>query len=233
MSASRRFRVSRLPDGPMALEAGPAHHLVHVLRISEGARVTVFDGRGQELSVEVVSIDGVRVQVAPVGPIETAAPTRPAGLLLAQLKPKALDVAIRMAVEAGTTHIDIFPTQRSLKRPARLERWHRLAEAAARQCGRADLPDILASDSLSSALNGAITRDFRLFVALPGTPALPAPAKPAAVLIGPEGGLDEREIQLSLDASARPVGLGQWVLRADTAAAIASAWVSQPPAPQP
>jgi len=220
VSLRRRFRVESLPQDEAALDAAASHHLLRVLRLGPGARVVVFDGGGKQRAVEVVSVEGGIAIVRPDGPVQVAAPDQAAHLLLGQLKPKAHDVAVRMAVEAGITHLHIFAAHRSVKRPARIDRWERLVEAAAQQCGRADLPTLYAHDSLGQAL-ADLPSDLGVWVALPG--AEPARVTgPAAAIVGPEGGLTEREVDLALDAGAQPLGLGAWTLRADTAAALAS-----------
>lgn len=229
MSARRRFRVETLPEGPTLLDEGPTHHLLHVLRLGVGARVRVFDGHGSEQEVDVVDVQGSDVTILPVGPVVASAPTVPAHLLLASLKPKALDLALRMSVEAGITHIRIFPAARSIRRPARLDRWVRITEAAAQQCGRADLPDLDAMPSLDAAMLRAQDEGCAVHLALPQADRLPPPTSPVAVVVGPEGGFTPAEVRQGLQAGARPLGLGDWVLRADTAALLASAWASSGP----
>jgi len=225
----RRFRVDALPSESVLLDAAASHHLLRVLRLGVGARVLVFDGQGQQRVVQVQEVVEGQARVCPDGPVQHAAPDQPAHLLLAQLKPKAQDVALRMAVEAGVTHVCVFRAQRSLRRPPRLDRWSRLAQAAAQQCGRADLPELSTASSLLDAID-ALPSGTGTWIALPG--AEPAPVQaPAAAIVGPEGGLTEREVEQALSAGARPLGLGHWTLRADTAAALASFMVCSAAAP--
>ena len=173
MSLRRRFLVDPLPEAPTELPEQAAHHLLHVLRLGAGARITVFDGRGSERPVEVHRVEDDRVFVQPCGPITQARASRDAHLLLALLKPKALDVALRMAVEIGVTHVHVFRAERSVKRPPRLDRWERLIAPAAQQCGRADLPTVRAYPSLDAALD-ALPDGIPLFAALVVVTVFPA-----------------------------------------------------------
>lgn len=220
----RRVRVQQLPSpGPVPLPPAEAHHLVHVLRCGEGAEVVAFDGRGHQVRCRVTT-SGQGVQIQAIDAPTQRTPTRPAHLALALLKPKALDLALRMAVEAGITHVHIYTAARSQNRPPRPDRWTKIAEAAAKQCGRADLPTLLVHASLMEALDSLA--GMGLYIALPGAPSLKPPSSPASAIVGPEGGLTETEIEAALSAGAQPLGLGQWVLRAETAAILASGFIS-------
>lgn len=222
----RRALVSPLPgEGPTELPAGASHHLLTVLRLAPGAMLTLFDGAGRALEAELIEARAGRAVVEARGPIVGARPSREAHLVLGLIKPKALDIALRMGVEAGLTHLHLFVARRSQGRPPREDRWERIAEAAATQCGRADLPKITWAPSLQAALD-ALPSGLALYVATPGAPKLPEPSEPAAIVVGPEGGLDDVEVRACDERGATPVGLGAWTLRADTAASLAAGFVS-------
>lgn len=222
----RRFAIDALPgDTPVTLPAAASHHLLRVLRLGVGAEVTVFDGSGMQVLARVCDVVDDRARLEAIAPPAAAAPAHPAHVVLALVKPKALDVALRMAVEAGVTHIHVYASTRSLRRPPRLDRWSRVTVAAAQQCGRADVPVLDWADSLQACLD-ALPPGLELAVAVPGAPAAPSPRGAAAVVVGPEGGLTSAEVGIARAAGATPLGLGAWTLRADTAAALAAAWVS-------
>lgn len=223
----RRMRVPALPGAaPVRLPAAAAHHVVHVLRLRVGARLLVFDGAGHQQVVELQEIDDQGVLACPVSEALVARPERESALLLALLKPKALDVAVRMATETGVTAITVWRAARSVQRPPRVDRWERIAQAAAQQCGRADLPALRAADGLDGALDAAQSAGHRLLVALPGAARPDRQQGRMAAIVGPEGGLTEQEVDVCLQAGATPLGLGAWTLRADTAAALAAAFVA-------
>jgi 16S rRNA (uracil1498-N3)-methyltransferase len=222
----RRALVSPLPgDEPTELSAAPSHHLLNVLRLQPGAALTLFDGAGRALEAELIDARDGRAVVEARGPIVEARPSRDAHLVLGLIKPKALDLALRMGVEAGLTHVHLFVARRSQGRPPREDRWERIAEAAATQCGRADIPTITWAASLEAALD-ALPPGLALYVATPGAHKPGPPSGPAAAVVGPEGGLADHEMSVCERRGAVPLGLAAWTLRAETAAALAAGFVS-------
>lgn len=220
----RRLRLAPLPSpGDTALlDEGPSHHLLHVLRARPGLEVLVFDGQGAQARARLVDVHQGRARVELLSQPVLAAPAHALHLLLGLLKGPAMDAAVRMATEAGATHIHPLLLQRSVARGDRRERWLRIATSAATQCGRADVPEVFTPLPLREALD-SLPSEVDARVALPGADRLPGSSGPAAVLVGPEGGLSPKEVQQALDAGLRPMGLGDWVLRAETAAAVATA----------
>ncbi len=220
----RRLRLAPLPPpGHRALlDAEPSHHLLHVLRARLGLELLVFDGQGAQARARLVGQEEGRALVELLTEPALAAPTHPLHLLLGLLKGSAMDAAVRMATEAGVTHVHPLLLERSVARGDRTQRWLRIATSAATQCGRADIPQFLTLARLGQALV-ALPPGVDARVALLGAERLPAAQGPAAVLVGPEGGLTPKEAQQALDAGLRPMGLGSWVLRAETAAAVATA----------
>ena len=216
----RRFRVDDLPaSGELLLDRESSHHLLTVLRIRRGERVELFDGSGRAAQAELLGIEEDR---AHMNLVETPRQLQPAGeayLIIGIPKGQAMDAAVRMATEAGATVIQPVVTQRSVARGDRGERWTRIATSAAQQCGRAELPRVQPLCSLAEALD-AVPSDIQRFVAMPGAKASVPPHRGAAILVGPEGGLTEREVALAQSKGWAPIALGPWVLRADTAAAI-------------
>jgi len=222
----RRALVHPLPGAePTRLDSAVSHHLVHVLRLQPGARVVAFDGRGAQVITELIAVESGVAIVRATGEPVRAEPSRAAHLVLGRIKPKALDLGLRMAVEAGITHLHLFDGDHSQGRPPREDRWERIAAAAATQCGRADLPTVLSYPSLSAALD-ALPTSIALFVATPGAQRHGPPQVPAAIIVGPEGGLSPTERERCATRGAIPVGLAAFTLRAETACAIAAAFVS-------
>jgi hypothetical protein len=99
-----------------------------------------------------------------------------------------------------------------------------VAAAAARQCGRADLPTVAAITPLAAAL-AAVSAPGRLLADPAGPPlsAAQPPAPAVAILVGPEGGLSDDERAAALAAGFAPVSLGPTILRAETAGLILAA----------
>lgn len=218
----RRFWISRLgtPGEQLALDPQASHHLVHVLRATKGQAVVVFDGAGAWAQAMVETPDATRAVVRQVGPTYLVKPTHPLVLLLGLAKADAMNTAVRMATESGATALQPVQMARSIPKKGRIDRWKRIATAAAAQCGRADRPQVLPVRSLADALHN-LPQGIDLRVADPGAGPLPRATGPAAVVVGPEGGLTGAERAQLAAHGARTVGLGAWTLRVDTAVAVA------------
>jgi 16S rRNA (uracil1498-N3)-methyltransferase len=218
----RRFLCAPLPPPEGApLPPELARHVTAVLRLKPGATLVLFDGAGVEVEAELIDLDGApgaRARQAP-RPATASAETH---LLLGVLKGPMMDEAVRMATEAGMTHLHPVLLARSVAEGDRRERWARIAEGATRQCGRADVPQLAPPRPLAEAL-AAVAHVPDRRVALPGGAPMPGATGPVAVLIGAEGGFTERELLHARDAGFVAFYLGPWVLRAATAAPVALA----------
>ena len=222
----RRFWVSHLAAVGQEQRLGhqESHHLLRVTGVAPGEEVELFDGLGGRAAGVLERVEE-GIAVLSVCEQLGADPTLPVWLLLAQLKRPAFDLALRMGTELGVAEILPVSARRSVVKGERRDRWERVLKAAATQCGRASLPGIQEPMSLQAALEslpGSIPR----FLALPGADPVPRPKGPVAVLVGPEGGWTPEEQELALAAGARPLGLGRFTLRADTAAVAALAWAT-------
>jgi 16S rRNA (uracil1498-N3)-methyltransferase len=221
--------ASGLPDAiDVAGEDG--HHLARVLRLRAGETVTAADGSGRWRPYRVAGIAGVGeaavVRLDAAGPVESEPALQP-GLAVgfALTKGDKPELAVQKLTELGVDRILPVVADRSVARPdparapAVVERWRRIAREAARQCRRARLP---------------VVEELRPLADLAGHPGIvvaergggPAGAlgMPAGgevlVVVGPEGGLSEAEVE-GLAPWAR-LGLGPYVLRAETAALAAA-----------
>ncbi|HEY8428113.1 MAG TPA: RsmE family RNA methyltransferase [Sandaracinaceae bacterium] len=232
--SARRFFARALPaaGGEVRLDAGAARH-ARVLRLREGDAVVLFDGSGAEAEGHVASIgDEVRCVVGP--PRAGAAPGP--SVVLCQCLPKGskLDDIVRASTELGVRAIHLVSSERAVARPdparaeKRLERLAAVAREAARQSGRADVPDLLAPAPLDEVLARAPEGAARIAFAPGGEGTLASAvgeARLAWVLIGPEGGLAPAELALAARIGFAVVGLGRTVLRVETAAPVALALV--------
>ena len=226
-------------DGPLPgpgqrvrLGQSASHHLLVVCRHPRGGLLRLFDGSGEEVEAQLVDVeDGVAV-VQGTGPRKVAPPSPALHLVLAVLKGPALEHALRMAVEVGVTEIHLATTARTVPRGERRDRWLRILDGACQQCGRTTRPQLSPLARLEDAL-ARVAPDVARFIAVPGA-TLPVRGAPSAALaVGPEGGFTASEVDLARNAGWLPVGLGPWVLRADTAVAVGlSAVRSRGKAPQ-
>lgn len=208
----------------VSLDDETSAHVLRVMRMRPGDVLTLFDGVGFEVDatlekgpkdVAVARVSGVMREVRAPHPVH---------LLLAVLKGPAMDDAVRMATEAGMTHLHPLATTHAVPKGERPERWARILVSACEQCRRADVPvvyPIVRLDEAIARLDGVTDRR----VATPGGPRGAAATGATAILIGPEGGLSDAEQALAERAGFAPIGLGPFVLRGLTAAAVAVASV--------
>jgi len=225
----RRFPVDQLgaAGDRCLLSPEAAHHALRVCRLAEGEALIAFDGRGHQ-AMGRLEIDADGAWVRQLAEPERAAPHRPVTLLLALLKGDAMSRALRMATEAGATRIIPAISQRSVATGERRDRWERILESAAQQCGRADQPVLDDTAKLAQQLT-RVPADLPRFVAAPGAPSREPSAGGAALAIGPEGGWTPEELRRFADAGWESIGLGSWVLRADTAVAVGVAALTRDP----
>jgi 16S rRNA (uracil1498-N3)-methyltransferase len=228
----RRFFASHLPaTGTFVLGGEEGTHLTRVLRAREGEEVLVFDGRGREARCRIAA---ARKDEADLAVVEDTSPPRAMrDVLLCTAVPRGerMEWLVEKATEAGATAIVGVAAARSVRDrvgPNNLRRWRRAALEAAKQCGRADIPEVSEIVELADAL--ARCEGRLVCVALPGSAVTldallatsPGPAAArVAVFIGPEGGFEPEEEAALRGAGALPFSLGSRILRIETAAAIA------------
>jgi 16S rRNA (uracil1498-N3)-methyltransferase len=224
-------------DTPLAanstidLPARIAHHATHVLRLRDGDRVVVFDGRGGEYPARLAD-RGARARLEAHDPVEREAPI-PLALMQAWIAIDKLEWVVEKAVELGVGRIVLAPARRSVVQLAgarldrRIERLREIVVAACCQCGRNRLPDLAAESDFAAALAAAAppgTTGLLLHPdAAPWLPAAAIAGQGFAVAVGPEGGFDAGELALAARHGYRAVRLGARVLRTETAGLAALA----------
>ncbi len=205
------------------------HHWVKVLRAQVGETATLFNGQGGEYEVTLsdVAKKSASVQVTAFNPTNRTPAIR---TLLGQVMSKGdrMDYAIQKAVELGVSEIQLLTSERCEMRlkydrdQKKLDHWQGIAIAACEQCGMNLVPKILAPLSLEKWLASE----------LPETKLVLAPNKDETnplnnaksnivLLIGPEGGLSEIEIQAANDVGFINWCIGERVLRTETAPVVA------------
>jgi 16S rRNA (uracil1498-N3)-methyltransferase len=226
----------------VTIEGEPHRHVARVLRARAGDKLTLFDGHGGEADAEVLAIERDQTTLSLGARRQVAAPAGPRVVLLQSLaRGEKMDWIVQKTTELGVHEIVPIAAGRSVTRlPAaeaapRRARWEKIAQEAARQCGRADVPAIAAPRSLADALASHGESPDHLRLALwegsRGKPLRAAlaghPSAPVAVtlLVGPEGGFAEEEIAAAAHAGFEIVGLGPRILRVETAAVVAVALV--------
>jgi len=235
MTAPRFFLPSplapALAGSTVELPDAAAHHAVRVVRLAVGAALTLFDGTGGEYAATLVRADrrGAAVRIEGFEAVERESPLA-VTLAQAVAANDAMDYAIRKTTELGVTSIQPLLTARSAPLPPgeradkRVLHWRQVAIAACEQCGRNRVPEVLPPQRLEdwlAAWTGSgivLAPDAQCPLA-----ALAPTAAPVALLIGPEGGFDARELQAARARGFHAVRIGPRVLRTETAAAAALA----------
>lgn len=232
------FRTQRLfVDTPLAIGAelsadrGQANYLLNVLRLRDGAKVLLFNGRdGEWLAM-------VRPEGRKACRLEVVEQTReqpepgPLTYCFAPLKSGRLDYMVQKAVEMGVSVLQPVITQYTQVTRINIDRMRANAIEAAEQCGILSVPECLSPLKLPELLDG--WPDARLLVFADECAASENPVRSLsavqpdsqkALLIGPEGGFsDEEREMLHARSFVHPIALGPRVLRADTAAVAALA----------
>jgi 16S rRNA (uracil1498-N3)-methyltransferase len=229
-----RAPVPDLSAGERRLDGALAHYLAHVLRLRAGSEFVAFDPTGgTEADAVVVHVEGGSITVRFGEPrAGRALPQRSITWIQGFAKADKCDAVVRDATELGATRIVVATTRRSLVRlddaraSARLTRWTRIAEEAARQCGRSEAPLVDRPVAWAEALAGveAFAARFCLWerATLPLAPPLfEALARGTALAFacGPEGGIDDDEVELATAGGWKATSLGPLVLRTETVAA--------------
>jgi 16S rRNA (uracil1498-N3)-methyltransferase len=218
------------------LDGAEGRHAASVLRLRPGERCYVADGLGRRLLVEAEQVDGslVRGQVLEV--VTEPDPQPRLVLVQALAKGDRDEQAIEAATELGVDEVVPWQAERSIVvwRPERvaksLAKWAAVVTRATKQSRRARMP--LTSDPVNlTSLVGRV-RDSALALVLheDATDPLSSIALPAdgdvLVIVGPEGGITDRELTALTDAGARAVRLGHTVLRSSSAGPAALAVLS-------
>ena len=221
-----------LQSDDVTVSEAEAHHLIHVLRCRIGAKVILFDGQGTEASAEVVSVTRRDLACVIRSRIQHARPLRPEFTVIAS-PPKAdrLKMMVEKLTEIGVDRLVLLNTSRTVTTPGetRLDKIHSSMIAACKQCRRPFFMELSPLQSMQAALSelqSATTNPF-VCIAHPETNnnvtdlwSQTQITKPVAVLIGPEGGFTEDEVQAAISCGAVPVSWPYTILRIETAAIV-------------
>jgi 16S rRNA (uracil1498-N3)-methyltransferase len=213
------------------LPRDPGHYLTVVHRLGPGDDFIAFD---PELALEargrLTLVERARVTCELSAPHPARKSSLGVTLLQATAKGDRLEQVVRGATALGAERIVLLVCERSVARPAdvRRERLRTIAIEAARQSGRADLPALDGPSAFAEQMS-ALASFEGLKLCLSPDAAVPlaervhgtAVGSPVAVLVGPEGGFADAELEAALQVGFQPVGLGPLVLRTELAALAA------------
>lgn len=211
-------------------DAGALHHLRRVLRVRPGDALECVDGAGRRYRGHITRWDAGAVTVSIDASSVDAVARVPITLAQAMIRPERFEWVIEKSTELGVARILPMITSRTVRgdlasrSSARVERWRRIAAAAAVQCGRATVPALEEPCALADVfgrLRGG--RALLPTLATQGRPLIDAMDLVAGetaltILIGPEGDFTQDEVQLAQRHGACAVRLGEATLRSETAA---------------
>jgi 16S rRNA (uracil1498-N3)-methyltransferase len=212
------------------IDAAPeqAHYLNHVMRLSAGDELRLFNGRDGEWAARVAGVNrrGCVLEALALSRPQAAGPDLE--LVVALVKRTRLETIVEKAAELGARRVRLVVTERTNAERTNVARLAAIAIEAAEQTGRLDVPRIAPPEPLRGLLADWPSDQPLMFCDEAGD-APPAPAAlagrapgPWAVLIGPEGGFSPKErAAIRALPAAVPVSLGPRILRADTAAIAA------------
>jgi 16S rRNA (uracil1498-N3)-methyltransferase len=234
-----RFFVppASIQSGRVVFPPETAHQITSVLRLRIGQRLCVLDNLGHQYAVDLIET-GQKTAVAKI--IEQTSAQGEAlsrlALYLCLAQREKFEWMLQKCTETGAATFIPVISSRSLVQDVaetnkKTARWEKILQEAAEQSGRGRIPVLKPAVSLAQAVhqggqgNKIILweqeRSTTLRQALSGVLANQSPE--ISLLVGPEGGFSEEEVQLSQQAGWQPVSLGPRILRMETAAIVATA----------
>ena len=230
-----RFFVPReqIDEGLVKIYGEDASHISYSLRMAKGETITVCDETAKEYECVLVELtrEQVAAKIVEERICEAESPFR---ITLYQALPKGdkLETVIQKAVECGVSEIVPFESERCVVKvksdaeERKTVRRNRIAQEAAKQCGRGRIPQVLATVGFPEAVKRASSADICLicYEDENGTTlkqALqaisPKPVATVSVMIGSEGGFSPEEVKVAGEHGMISVSLGKRILRTETA----------------
>lgn len=201
-----------------------------VLRLKNGEQVMICDGQGSECVCTVSDVSPGQISLVVNSVQKSAAePAVKVSVYMAFPKSDKLEHVIQKATELGAYEIVAFPSDRCISRPdakslqKKQERWQKIAASASEQSGRGHIPEVITLGSYSEAISRAIQADKAILFyenehATTLRMALETGSyQSVSLLTGPEGGLEEAEVEKARQAGMEICTLGSRILRCETA----------------
>lgn len=222
-----RFFIDR-PEGANAVITGAdAVHIGRSLRMKLGDGITLcFNGTDYDAKILSISDSRVVCEIISSEPSQTEADIK---LTLFQAMPKSdkMELIVQKAVELGAAEIVPVLTERCVSRPdeksleKKRQRWQKIALEAAKQSGRGTIPTIGEALSFKGCIERMKLSDRSFMCYEKGGESLSAEilsgAKSIGLLIGSEGGFEQREADFAAENGIILTGLGKRILRCETA----------------
>jgi len=209
-----------------------ARQVTKVLRLKAGDRILLLDGVGGVYESVIAGVAKDSIEARVLGRVECAnEPSIRLTLALCLPKGDKLEMIVQKGTELGVCDIALVHSQRTVSRPdaaglsAKITRWRKIASEAAEQSGRAVAPDVHGVLSMADLAEMIPAHDLAIVAweeegkrTLRQTLEAARGASSVMLIIGPEGGLTQEEVEMLTVAGAESVSLGRRVLRTETAA---------------
>ncbi len=221
-------------DHTVILSGDNARHIGNVLRGKTGDVITVCDGQGRDYECEITDISKSEV-TARIVDIFSNENEPDLKITLYQALPKSdkMELVIQKCIEIGVDRIVPVNTEHTVvklngKENKKLARWSKIAEAAAKQCGRGKIPNVDGVMDFRAAIDDALSLDGAIipYEKEKGNTlksyVKSFKGKSIGIFIGPEGGFSDAEIEYALSKGVVSVTLGKRILRTETAGLVAS-----------
>ena len=226
MRIPRLYILQPLPlEQTIALEAAASHYVGKVLRMQEKQEVILFNDLGEQVSAHITSVSKKVVSVFLSAPL-AGPPTSPLHTHLGQVMSRGerMDYAIQKATELGVNEITpLFSSRCEVKldhqrQAKRVAHWQQIAISACEQSGRIDVPRIHNPQTLDYWFDNT-QAEAKLVLHPHQTKPLASQTTPSscALLIGPEGGLTDQEVEQAQTHGYTGLSLGPRILRTETA----------------
>ena len=227
-------------SGIIRIEDDDARHIARSLRMAVGDSVTVCDGSSREYMCELTRIRDEECECRILSSRDAVCES-PVDITLCMAYPKGdkLETVIQKAVELGAARIIPFESSRCIKKPKAekqdkvTSRLSRIAEEAAKQCGRAKLPTVTPPMSFAEMLRCARESELSLLCyecererSLKAALREAGEVKSISVIVGAEGGFSHSEAEEAVAAGCVSISLGERILRCETAPSYVLAAVS-------
>ena len=212
---------SQINNGFIELLEQEAAHASKVLRASEGDKLQVVDGRGgrYEGLIRRITKKSIQVEIKDHQKVPIPKPELILGMGIIKKRDR-LEFAVEKAVELGVSKIMLFRSDHSIKENVRMDRLESIAVSAMKQSLRAWLPEISLHTSLNKLLDEM--HDAEILAAHEKVDAVGKSFQKKGIdkkllLVGPEGGFSDDEVNMFRDYGVRLVSLGEKRLRTETA----------------
>lgn len=226
MSIKARARAAWESTGRTVLADDTSHYFVRVLRLKSGDRVELFDGAGR-IAEGTLQVSGAKASFDLAEERRLSLPQPRLTVAVAPPKGDRIEWLVEKLTEVGAANIQWLTTSRSVVVPkskgAKADRLQRIADGAARQCGRVDVPALLPTVSFDEAIAKAAGPRYIAHPLGGDIEVYSEPPTSLSLFVGPEGGFTDDELNRAQLSGCERLTVGPHVLRIETAAVVCAA----------